>query len=421
MTDDVRASDPLEEHELPGDRLHKNVWVASGTSFLTDVSSEMILNVLPLFLANVLGVRIWAIGAIEGLADATASVLKLYSGWLSDRLRARKWLAVTGYSISAAVKPLYLWASTWTAVAGIRWGDRVGKGVRTAPRDALLAESTPPGRRGLVFGIHRAADTGGAVVGLLVTVCVVTKLQGGGPLLEEETFRRLVLWSLIPAFLAVVLLAAGARDVALPRRLADAPRFRLRGLGRDFGIFVACSLLFELGNSADAFLVLRAQERGLSVVGVLWVLLAFNVVYAVVAVPAGSLSDRVPRKWVICASWFIYALSYAGFAAASSARHVVLLYLLYGAYHGMVAGAAKALVADLVEPEMKGIAYGGYAAAIGLISLPASLLAGVLWEGIGGWAGFGGAAPFAFGAATALLAAILLLWALPSERSSPLA
>jgi MFS family permease len=413
MSDSTRPPDRPEQPDIPKDGLHRNVWIASGTSFLTDVSSEMILNVLPLFLANVLGVRIWAVGAIEGLADATASILKLYSGWLSDRLRARKWLAVTGYSISAAVKPLYLLASTWTAVAGIRWGDRVGKGVRTAPRDALLADSTPPGRRGLVFGIHRAADTGGAVIGLLVTLWVVARLQGGGPLLEEATFRRLVLWSLIPAFLAVVLLAAGARDVEVPRRAADAPRLRLRGLGRGFGVFVACSVLFEIGNSADAFLVLRAQERGLSVVDVLWVLLAFNVVYALVAVPAGSLSDRVPRKWVICASWCIYALSYAGFAVASSAQHIVLLYLIYGAYHGMVAGAAKALVAELVDPEMKALAYGGYSAAIGIVSLPASLLAGLLWEGIGSWAGFGAAAPFAFGAATAALAAILLLWLLP--------
>jgi len=413
MPDATRPPDGPERPDVPKDALHRNVWVASGTSFLTDVSSEMILNVLPLFLANVLGVRIWAVGAIEGLADATASVLKLYSGWLSDRLRARKWLAVTGYSISAAVKPLYLLASTWTAIAGIRWGDRVGKGVRTAPRDALLADSTPPGRRGLVFGIHRAADTGGAVIGLLVTLWVVKQLQGGGPLLEEATFRRLVLWSLIPAFLAIILLASGARDVAVPRKLVDAPRFRLKGLGRGFGVFVGCSVLFEIGNSADAFLVLRAQERGLSVMGVLWVLLAFNIVYAAVAVPAGSLSDRVPRKWVICASWGVYAVSYAGFAVASTAQHVVLLYLLYGAYHGMVAGAAKALVAELVDPEMRGMAYGGYSAAIGLVSLPASLLAGLMWEGIGSWAGFGAAAPFAFGAVTAALAAILLMWQLP--------
>ncbi len=376
----------------------------------------MLLNVLPLFLANVLGVRIWAVGVVEGLADATASVVKLYSGRLSDRLRARKWLAVIGYAISALSKPFYYVASSWTAVASIRWGDRVGKGVRTAPRDALLADSTPADRRGLVFGLHRAADTGGAVVGLLVTLWIVQRVQGNGSLLEEETFRRLVLWSLIPAFLGVLLLASGARDVKTSGTKARAPRLRLRGLGKGFGAFVACSVLFELGNSADAFLVLRAQERGLSVVDVLWVLLAFNVVYALVATPAGSLADRVPRKSLVAASWCIYAVAYLGFAVARTPAHVTAVYLLYGVYHGMVAGAAKALVADLVPTHMRGTAYGTLAAAIGLVSLPASLLAGLLWEGFGAWEGFGPAAPFIFGAAASGAAALLLLTTVPSQR-----
>ena len=390
-------------------RLHRNVWVASATSFLTDVSSEMILNVLPLFLANVLGVRIWAVGAVEGLADTTASVVKLYSGWLADRLRARKWLAVTGYAVSASMKPLYLVVSSWPGVAGIRWGDRVGKGIRTAPRDALLADSAPPGKRGLVFGLHRAADSGGAVVGLLLTIWVVQRFQGEGLVLQDETFRRLVLWSLLPAFLAVALLAAGARDIKRPEPDGEPPQVRLRGLGRPFAWFVACSVLFEIGNSADAFLVLRAQERGLSVLGVLWVLLGFNVVYTLVSAPAGALSDRIGRRSVIVTGWILYALCYAGFAVASETWHVVALYLVYGAYHGIAAGAAKALVPDLVPPHLVALAYGGYAAAVGVVSLPASLFAGVLWEGFGAWEGLGPSAPFAFGAISAALASVLLL------------
>ncbi len=400
-------------------RLHKNVWVASGTSFLTDVSSEMLLNVLPLFLANVLGVRVWAVGVVEGLADTTASVLKLYSGWLSDRLGARKWLAVSGYGISALAKPFYYVAASWGAVAGIRWADRVGKGVRTAPRDALLADSTAPSQRGLAFGLHRAADTGGAVVGLAVTLWVVARVQGDGALLQEATFRTLVLWSLVPAFLGVLLLALGARDVGTARDQAPTrPRIRLRGLSRGFGAFVGCSVLFELGNSADAFLVLRAQERGLSVLGILWLLLGFNVVYTLVATPAGSLSDRIARKRVVAAAWLLYALVYLGFAVADTVTHVVVLYLVYGCYQGLVAGAAKALVADLVPDDLRGTAYGSYAAAIGVVSLPASLLAGVLWEGLFAWEGFGPAAPFAFGAGTAALAAVLLLATVPDPRSA---
>ena len=418
----------------PKPRLHRNVWAASGTSFLTDVSSEMLLNVLPLFLANVLGVRVWAVGLVEGLADATASILKLYSGWLSDRLGTRKWPAVAGYAISAVSKPFYLLASTWGAVAAIRWGDRVGKGVRTAPRDALLADSTPPQRRGLAFGLHRAADTAGAVIGIAVSIWVVQRVQGGGALLEAETFRSLVLWSIVPAVLGVAVLVAGARDVGVGRRggrrnggesrgSADSkragtgrPRLGLRGLGRGFAAFVVCSVIFEFGNSADAFLVLRAQERGLSVAGILWLLLAFNVVYTLVSTPAGSLADRVPRKRVVAAAWGLYALVYLGFAMAESVTHVTVLYLLYGCYHGLAAGAAKALVADLVPATRRGTAYGGYAAAIGLATLPASVLAGVLWEGLFAWEGFGPAAPFVFGAAMAVVAAVLLLVMVPGGR-----
>ena len=415
-----------------GSHLHRNVWATSGTSFFTDVSSEMLLNVLPLFLSNVLGVRVWAVGVVEGFAEATSSILKLYSGWLSDRLGTRKWPAVAGYAISALSKPFYYIASSWGAVAAIRWGDRVGKGVRTAPRDALLADSTPAGRRGLAFGLHRAADTAGAVVGIAVSIWVVREVQGGGALLEGETFRNLVLWSLLPAFLGVAVLVAGARDV----RAGDAgrgrrdegrdgepasstgagrPRLRLRGLGRGFGAFVACSVIFELGNSADAFLVLRAQERGLSVAGILWLLLAFNVVYALVATPAGALADRIPRKRVVAMAWGLYALIYLGFALADTATHVTALYLMYGCYHGLAAGAAKALVADLVPASRRGTAYGGHAAAIGLATLPASLLAGVLWEGLFAWRGLGPAAPFVFGSAMAAVAAALLLVLVPGE------
>ena len=401
-------------------RLHRNVWAASGTSFLTDVSSEMLANVLPLFLANVLGVRVWAVGLVEGLADATASVLKLYSGWLSDRMGTRKWPAVAGYAISALSKPFYLLAGTWGAVAAIRWGDRLGKGVRTAPRDPLLADSTARASRGLAFGLHRAADTAGAVVGIAVSIWVVQQVQGGGALLEPGTFGSLVLWSLIPAIVGVMVLAVAARDAGgrPTQRDRKRPRRSLRGLGPGFTAFVASSVIFELGNSADAFLVLRAQERGLSVVGILWLLLAFNVVYTLVSTPAGWLADRIPRRRVVAGAWGLYSLVYLGFAFADTTVHVVVLYLLYGGYHGLAAGAAKALVADLVPATRRGTAYGGYAMAIGLATLPASVLAGVLWEGLFGWQGFGPAAPFLFGAAMAGVAAALVLATVPDRSWS---
>jgi len=378
----------------------------------------MLQNVLPLFLTNVLGVRTWAVGVVEGLAETTASVVKLYSGWASDRRGKRKRLAVLGYGVSALSKPFYLIAGSWPAVAGVRWGDRVGKGIRSAPRDALLADSVPPAQRGLAFGLHRAADTGGAVVGLLVTILVVGSTQGGGLLLHEGTFRTLVLWSLAPALLGVVLLAVGARDVPLVDVPMDRPRLKLRDLGQGFAWFLVASAIFQAGNSSDAFLILRAQERGLGVASLLWTLVAFNVVYTVVSAPAGLLSDRVPRKWVLLSGWLAYALVYLGFGLARTPFQIVVLFSLYGAYHGLTAGAAKALVADLVPGELRGTAYGTWHAVVGLLTLPASVFAGVLWQGFGSWNGLGAAAPFSFGAVAAALAVGVLAAKVPSPGTS---
>jgi len=397
------------EQRPPTRRLNRNVWVTSATSFLTDVSSEMVLNVLPLFLANVLGVRTSVIGLVEGAAEATASLLKAPVGALSDRLGQRKGLAVLGYGISALAKPFLLVASTWGAVGAARWADRVGKGVRTAPRDALLADSVDESSRGLAFGLHRAADTGGAVVGLLAAIAVVWLAQGGAVALGREAFRTLVLVSLVPALVAVAVLAIGARETG-PGSAGDerGAGLALRGLGRRFGVFLAISAVFDLGNFSDAFLVLRAQERGLSVVEVLWMLVAFNAVYAAISTPAGSLSDRIGRKRLLVAGWLFYAAVYLGFAVAETGLHVTALFVAYGAYYGLTAGTAKALVADLVPPRLRGTAFGTYHATLGLIDLPASLIAGILWQGIGSWHGLGPSAPFYLGATLALAAALLL-------------
>jgi MFS family permease len=389
--------------------LPRNVWATSATSFLTDISSEMVVNVLPLFLANVLGVRTHVIGLVEGVAAATASLLQAPAGALSDRIGRRKGLAVWGYGISALSKPILLVASSWSVVAASRWGDRVGKGVRTAPRDALIADSIDESSRGFAFGLHRAADTGGAVLGLLVASAVVWLAQGGAIELGGDAFRTLVLVSLVPAFLAVIVLALGARETGRGAE-GHEPRAGIagRGLGRRFGIFLAISALFDLGNFSDAFLVLRAQERGLSVVGVLWMLAACNLVYALVSTPAGSLSDRVGRTQLLVGGWLVYAGIYLGFALAETRLHVVALFVSYGSYYGLTYGTAKALIADLVPERLRATAYGTYHATLGLIDLPASVIAGVLWQGAGAWPGLGPAAPFAFGAALALAAALLL-------------
>jgi MFS family permease len=387
--------------------LPRNIWAVSLTSFFMDISSEMVINILPLFLANVLGVRTTIVGLIEGIAEATASLLKVFSGWLSDRLRARKWVAVAGYALSSLAKPFFYLANSWSMVAGVRWADRVGKGIRTSPRDALVADTISEEQRGLAFGFHRAADTGGAVIGLLIALGVVWLTQQADMELGRSTFRTVVLISLLPAFLAVLSLAIGARDVPV-KGVRERPRISFRGLGRRFGLFLLIVGLFDLGNSSDAFLVLRAQERGLSVVGVLGMLVTFNLVYALVSTPGGSLSDRVGRRRVIIGGWLVYAAIYLGMALARTGWHVWGLYALYGVYYGLAYGTTKAMVADIVPKSLRGTAYGTYNAVLGILDLPASLIAGLLWQGVGDWTGFGPSAPFLFGAAMALAAAVLM-------------
>lgn len=393
--------------------LPRNVWVVTVTSFLTDISSEMVINLIPLFLANVLGVRTGVIGLIEGVAETSASLLKVFSGWLSDRWGGRKWLTVAGYTLSTLAKPFLYVANTWGWVLGVRFADRVGKGVRTAPRDALVADSIDQRQRGLAFGLHRAGDTAGALLGLVIALLVVWLAQGSGLALTRATFQSVVLISILPAALAVLVLAVGARDVPVVRDAAHPPRLSLRGFEARFRGFLLIVVLFTLGNSSDAFLILRAQERGLSVLGVMGMLVTFNLVYTLVSGPAGALSDRVGRRRLILAGWLAYGLIYLGFALAGTAWQVWLLFTLYGVYYGMAEGASKAMVADLVRPEQRGTAYGVYHAAVGLTAFPASLIAGLLWQGVGGWEGLGPRAPFLFGATMALLAVALLVWWLP--------
>jgi len=407
---------PETTREKPGLRaLPRNVWAVSVTSFFMDTSSEMVLNLLPLFLANVLGITTGVIGLIEGVAQATASLLKVFSGWLSDRLQARKWLAVAGYALSAVAKPFFYIANVWS-IAGARWADRVGKGIRTAPRDALVADTIAEEQRGLAFGFHRAADTGGAVLGLTIALGVVLSAGQGAGMLDLSTFQTITLISLVPGVLAALSLAIGAREVKATSE-REPPRFAFRRLGKRFMTFLVIVGIFDLGNSSDAFLTLRADSVGMNVVGILGVLILFNLVYALVSTPGGSLSDRIGRRRVIIGGWLIYAAIYLGFALAQTSVHIWLLYAAYGAYYGLAYGTTKALVADLVPDAVRGTAYGSYNTLIGVLDFPASAIAGVLWEGIGGWGGFGPGAPFLFGAAMALTAALLMAFVMPDDSS----
>jgi MFS family permease len=387
-------------------KLHRNVWIMTATSFLTDISSEMIVNLIPLFLYSVLGVRLAVVGLIEGVAETTASLIKIFSGAISDRLGERKRLAVIGYGLSTFAKPFLYFANSWGWVLGVRFADRVGKGIRTAPRDALLAGSSDPDQRGLVFGLHRAGDTAGAFIGLGLAALIIWLTQANEVLLTRAAFQTVVLISIIPAALAVVILALGATNIA-PKVQQAAPLLNLKGMDRRFKIYLGVVVLFTLGNSSDAFILLRAQERGLSILQIMGMLMTFNLIYSLLSGPAGALSDRIGRRRLIMSGWVIYGLIYLGFALAHTGTAVWVLFGLYGVFYAMTEGSAKALVADLVPDKKRGTAYGLYSASVGLAALPASLIAGILWQGIGTWQGFGPAAPFIFGMGMALAAGLL--------------
>lgn len=396
--------------------LPRNVWAVTLTSFFTDLANEMMIALIPLYLTGVLGAQPSIVGLVEGIAETTASVLKVFAGWLSDRLGRRKWLTVLGYTLSTISRPFLYFASSWAAVLAVRFSDRVGKGIRTAPRDALVADATPEHQRGRAFGFNRAGDRLGGFLGLGLAAAIVLWVQPGQAELLRRTFQTAALAGIVPGVLAVLALIIGASDVPI-RRVREWPTLSLKGFDRRFHIFLAIVILFTLGNSADAFIILRARERGLSVLGIMGMAMTYYLVSCLSSGRAGALSDRIGRRRLIVGGWLIYAAIYLGYGVAGAAWQIWALYGLYGLYYGMTEGTARALVADVVlEPEKRGTAYGVFNAAIGLAALPASLIAGVLWSGLLGWRGFGPAAPFYFGAAMALLASVLMVTWLPRGK-----
>jgi MFS family permease len=378
-------------------RLGRTVLALGAVSFFTDVSSEMIYPLLPIFLTSVLGANASFIGAIEGAAESAASLLKLASGWWSDRLRRRKPLVVFGYALASIVRPLVALAQTASQVLVIRLADRIGKGIRGAPRDALIADSTDPSIRGRAFGFQRASDHAGAVVGPLIAFAILSW--------TSLTMRDVFWLAAIPGALAVVTVIVAVKDVPRDSQTADqsaTPNLR-EPLPRRFWMFLVAILLFTLGNSTDAFLLLRATQLGVPVAlaPILWA--ALHVVKTIASTPGGALSDRIGRKPTLIAGWTIYALVYLGFAVADAPWHVWALLAVYGVYFGLAEGTERAMVSDFVPALRRGAAFGWFHLTIGLGALPASLLFGLLWDR------FGAASAFFTGAGLALLASLALL------------
>jgi MFS family permease len=384
-----------------------NVFFLGWVSFLTDVSSEMIFNVFPLFLSHVLGMGALFIGLIEGLGDSVATILKVSSGWASDKLGQRKGLTTFGYILSTTAKPFLLLATSGAAALVIRFFERAGKGIRTSPRDALIADSTTTEAMGRGFGFHRAMDTAGAVGGIAIAAAIVYFMQGWDLTLSLPTFHWLVIIGIIPAVMSVLVIVFFVNEARAPHPNGESiGSIATGGFNRRFKIFLAIMVIFTLGNSADVFLVLRASDIGLSPLHILLMLIPLTLVYTATSYPLGKLSDRIGRKRVIIAGWGIYVFTYLGFALASPAWHViyiVILFSLYGVYYGAAEGVTRAFVADTVPKEKRGTAYGLYHGAIGLSLLLASVTAGVLWEAIEP------AASFFFGAAMAGAAIVGLM------------
>lgn len=375
--------------------LPRSVWALGFVSMFMDVSSEMVHALLPALLVGTLGASVALLGAIEGVAEATASITKVFSGWLSDRLRRRKLLAVIGYGLAAATKPVFPLAVTPYEVLGARFVDRVGKGIRGAPRDALVADVTPADARGLAFGVRQALDTVGAFAGPLLAVGLMFALSGD--------LRQVLGWAVIPALVAVALLVAGVEERRLPAHQAAAAPVKLselRDLSIAFWAVTAVGVVFTLARFSEAFLILRAQDVGLTVALAPLVLVAMNVVYSLVSGPAGGLSDRIDRRLLLIAGLGVLIAADAALALIPTVAGVFLGVVLWGLHMGLTQGVLAALVADTAPERLRGSAFGLFNLASGAALLAASTLAGVLWTV------YGAAATFLAGGAFALLAAL---------------
>ena len=374
--------------------LQRNIFLAGVVSFFMDFSSEMVYPLVPLFLSSVLGVPKSVIGLIEGIAESTASLLKVFSGWLSDRLGHRKWLMALGYGISTLSRPLIATAPNWGQVLGSRFMDRFGKGIRNAPRDALIAESCEEQRLGRSFGFHRGLDTLGAVVGPAAAFGLLAFFSGQ---------YRLVFWlSMIPGLLAVLTIIIFIRETrAGPLDQAEKPRLGWSSFSGAYKFFIVVVTLFSFGNSSDVFLILRAQNLGMSVAVIPLVYLAFNVVYGLGALPAGLLSDRIGPKPIILLGFVLFGFIYLGFSQAGRPSHIWPLFILYGIFMALTEGVQKAYLATIIPRDFKATGFGLYNTLVGLAVLPASVIGGLLWDRLGP------SATFLFGTATSWLAAIL--------------
>lgn len=375
-------------------RLSRNVRVLGLVSLINDVAGEMIFPLMPAFLTDVLKAGPSVLGAVEGIADSTASVVKLWSGALSDRAGKRKAFVVAGYACAAVSRPLLGVAAAVWQVLLVRFTDRFGKGIRAAPRDAMIADSTEPALRGRAFGYNRAMDHLGAAIGPTLAFLFLSLWPG--------QMRALFLLTVVPGIVVVLLVVFGLRERPITTQAAKEFRFTLAPFDRRFRVYLLALVVFTLGNSTDAFLLLRLKELGVSLEMLPLVWAAFHIVKSAGSFLAGPAVDRLGPRPLIIAGWTIYAAIYVAFGLATSPGQGWTIFLLYGAFYALTEPAERTLVANLVGPERQGLAFGWFNFAIGIAALPASLSFGVIYEM------YGAQAAFTLGAALALVAVAIL-------------
>ena len=374
---------------------------------MTDISSEMVYPLLPIYLVTQLGAGPAILGFIEGIAESLASLFKVFSGYFSDKIKSRKPFTIFGYTSSTIGKFFLFIATNWVYVLAARVIDRFGKGIRTAPRDALIADSAKEGKKGAAFGLHRAMDTLGASIGVLSAYLLITHFspsEGGGSRygfnqwLGRDNFKYIFLLSLIPAFLGIIFLFLVKEKKIEIKNRPENLKFRWRALDKRLKLFLIFTFIFTLGNSSNQFLLLRAKDLGSSLSEVVLFYLVYNISYALVSYPAAYFSDRIGRKKILVLGYLFYGLVYLGFALNHSLSNFWFLFGIYGLYIGFTEGVEKALIADIAPSELRATSIGLHATFVGIGLFPASVFAGILWKF------FGAAAPFYFGGMMGILA-----------------
>lgn len=384
-----------------------NIFFIGLISFFTDISTEMVYPLIPLYLVGTFGANYALVGIIEGIAESLASLLKIYSGYLTDRFQKKKLLAFSGYVPGLIYKVALIFATSWAGVLAARVIDRAGKGIRTAPRDVLVSESADKENMGKAFGFHKALDMFGAGLGILIIYLIMRNAQG------DYDYKRLFALSMIPAVLGLVMFAF-VKEKKLERKEARREPFwkNVKNIDGQLKLYLFVVFLFTLGNSSKAFIILRAKSAGFDELSVIFLFLIYHIFAASLSMPMGKLSDKIGRKNLLVPGYLAFSLCYFGFAFASGRVSMLAVFILFGVYTAMITGVERAFVAEIAPPQLKGTMLGLHSTVSGVALLPASIIAGLLWDT------FGAQAPFLFGAVLSLISALLLIVFMKGRKNS---